>query len=225
MLYEKFPEELTLNDTKEQLELAKEPKIDEELEDVPLRTDFTLPRKIKITKLIISIVINFLIGGTQFSMAIVWFVNPPEVNTFYRVFASFLLIFGGILLIQFPLSLGRTLNTRLILGKKSVSYRNTFFWNKVSWLDVQDVLIQQKMTKDLAENELVGIGIVRFRTVTKGHIFIGDTYPVLDAEEIIQAIRDAFEQALEETDYKLKISFERPSMKMRYIYFLRELKE
>ncbi|GAH04310.1 unnamed protein product, partial [marine sediment metagenome] len=130
-----------------------------------------------------------------------------------------------ILLIQFPLSLGRTLNTRLILGKKSVSYRNTFFWNKVSWLDVQDVLIQQKMTKDLAENELVGIGIVRFRTVTKGHIFIGDTYPVLDAEEIIQAIRDAFEQALEETDYKLKISFERPSMKMRYIYFLRELKE
>lgn len=225
MLYEKFPEELTLSDTKEQLELAEEPEIDEELEDVPLRRDFTLPRKIKITKLIISIVINFLIGGAQFSMAIVWFVNPPEVTTFYRVFASFLLIFGGILLIQFPLSLGRTLNTRLILGKKSVSYRNTFFWNKVSWLDVQDVLIQQKMTKDLAENELVGIGIVRFRTVTKGHIFIGDTYPVLDAEEIIQAIRDAFEQALEETDYKLKISFERPSMKMRYIYFLRELKE
>ncbi|MHA1530530.1 MAG: hypothetical protein ACTSR6_00855 [Candidatus Heimdallarchaeota archaeon] len=210
---------------KEQVELENKPEIDEELEYVPLRTDFTLSRKIKVTKLIISLVINFLIGGLSFSMAIVWFVNPPEVTIFYRVFASFLLIFGGILVIQFPISLARTFNTRLILDKKSISYRNSFFWNKVSWLDVQDILIQQKMTKDLAENELVGIGIVRFRTVTKGHIFIGDTYPVLDAEEIIQSIKEAFELALEETDYKLKISFERPTMKTRYIYFLKELKE
>ncbi len=214
-----------MTDTKEPLKLDDKSEIDEELEYVPLRKDFTLPRKIKVTKLIISLVINFLIGGLSFSMAIVWFVNPPEVTTFYRVFAAFLLIFGGILLIQFPLSLGRTLNTRLILGKKSVSYRNTFFWNKVSWADVQDILIQQKMTKDLAENELVGIGIIRFRSVTKGYIFIGDTYPVLDAEEMIQAIKEAFEDALEETDYKLKVSFERPSMKTRYIYFLKELKE
>ena len=214
-----------MTDTKEPLKLDDKSEIDEELEYVPLRKDFTLPRKIKVTKLIISFVINFLIGGLSFSMAIVWFVNPPEVTTFYRVFAAFLLIFGGILLIQFPLSLGRTLNTRLILSKKSVSYRNTFFWNKVSWADVQDILIQQKMTKDLAENELVGIGIIRFRSVTKGYIFIGDTYPVLDAEEIIQAIKEAFEDALEKTDYKLKVSFERPSMKTRYIYFIRELKE
>lgn len=214
-----------MTDTKEPLKLDDKSEIDEELEYVPLRKDFTLHRKIKVTKLIISLVINFLIGGLSFSMAIVWFVNPPEVTTFYRVFAAFLLIFGGILLIQFPLSLGRTLNTRLILGKKSVSYRNTFFWNKVSWADVQDILIQQKMTKDLAENELVGIGIIRFRSVTKGYIFIGDTYPVLDAEEMIQAIKEAFEDALEETDYKLKVSFERPSMKTRYIYFLKELKE
>ena len=213
-----------MTDTKEPLKLDDKSEIDEELEYVPQRKDFTLPRKIKVTKLIISLVINFLIGGLSFSMAIVWFVNPPEVTTFYRVFAAFLLIFGGILLIQFPLSLGRTLNTRLILGKKSVSYRNTFFWNKVSWADVQDILIQQKMTKDLAENELVGIGIIRFRSVTKGYIFIGDTYPVLDAEEIIQAIKEAFEDALEKTDYKLKVSFERPSMKTRYIYFLKELK-
>ncbi len=213
-----------MTDTKEPLKLDDKSEIDEELEYVPLRKDFTLPRKIKVTKLIISFVINFLIGGLSFSMAIVWFVNPPEVTTFYRVFAAFLLIFGGILLIQFPLSLGRTLNTRLILGKKSVSYRNTFFWNKVSWADVQDILIQQKMTKDLAENELVGIGIIRFRSVTKGYIFIGDTYPVLDAEEMIQAIKEAFEDALEKTDYKLKVSFERPSMKTRYIYFLKELK-
>lgn len=214
-----------MTDTKEPLKLDDKSEIDEELEYVPLRKDFTLPRKIKVTKLIISLVINFLIGGSSFSMAIVWFVNPPEVTTFYRVFAAFLLIFGGILLIQFPLSLGRTLNTRLILGKKSVSYRNTFFWNKVSWADVQDILIQQKMTKDLAENELIGLGIIRFRSVTKGYIFIGDTYPVLDAEEMIQAIKETFEDALEETDYKLKVSFERPSMKMRYIYFLKELKE
>jgi len=214
-----------MSDVKEQVELEDKSEIEEELEYVPLRKDFALPRKIKITKLIISLVINFLIGGLSFSMAIVWFVNPPEVTTFYRVFASFLLIFGGVLLIQFPLSLGRTLNTRLILGKKSVSFKNSFFWNTVSWSDIQDILIQQKMTKDLAENELIGIGIVRFRTVTKGYIFIGDTYPVFDAEEIIQAIKEAFEDALVETDYKLKVSFERPSMKTRYIYFLKELKE
>ena len=225
LLYDKFPEKISLSDTEEQVELNDKPEIDEELEYVPLRKDFSLPRKIKITKLIITLVINFLIGGLSFSMAIVWFVNPPEVTTFYRVFAIFLLIFGGVLIIQFPLSLGRILNTRLILGKKSVSLRNTFFWNTVSWSDVQDILIQQKMTKDLADNELIGIGIVRFRTVTKGYIFIGDTYPVFDAEEMIQAIKEAYEKALEETDYKLKVSFERPSMKTRYIYFLRELKE
>lgn len=225
MLYDKFPEKISLSEVKEPLELDDKPEIDEELDYVPLRKDFTLPRKIKITKLIISLVINFLIGGLSFSMAIVWFVNPPEVTTFYRVFAIFLLIFGGVLLIQFPLSLGRTLNTRLILGKKSVSLRNSFFWNTVSWTDVQDILIQQKMTKDLADNELTGIGIIRFRTVTKGYIFIGDTYPVFDVEEMIQAIKEAYEEALEETDYKLKVSFERPSMKTRYIYFIRELKE
>ena len=225
LLYDKFPEKISLSEVKEPLELADKPEVDEESEYVPLRKDFTLPRKIKVTKLIITLVINFLIGGLSFSMAIVWFVNPPEVTTFYRVFAIFLVIFGGVLLIQFPISLGRTLNTRLILGKKSVSLRNSFFWNTVSWTDVQDVLIQQKMTKDLADNELIGIGIVRFRTVTKGYIFIGDTYPVFDVEEMIQAIKEAYEEALEETDYKLKVSFERPSMKMRYIYFIRELKE
>lgn len=225
MLYDKFPEKISLSEVKEPLELDDKPEVDEESEYVPLRKDFTLPRKIKVTKLIITLVINFLIGGLSFSMAIVWFVNPPEVTTFYRVFAIFLVIFGGVLLIQFPISLGRILNTRLILGKKSVSLRNSFFWNTVSWTDVQDVLIQQKMTKDLADNELIGIGIVRFRTVTKGYIFIGDTYPVFDVEEMIQAIKEAYEEALEETDYKLKVSFERPSMKMRYIYFIRELKE
>lgn len=225
MLYDKFPEKISLSEVKEPLELDDKPEVDEESEYVPLRKDFTLPRKIKVTKLIITLVINFLIGGLSFSMAIVWFVNPPEVTTFYRVFAIFLVIFGGALLIQFPISLGRTLNTRLILGKKSVSLRNSFFWNTVSWTDVQDVLIQQKMTKDLADNELIGVGIVRFRTVTKGYIFIGDTYPVFDVEEMIQAIKEAYEEALEETDYKLKVSFERPSMKMRYIYFIRELKE
>lgn len=214
-----------MSNAKEEIELEGKDELEDEEEDEPLRTDFSLPRKIKITKLIISLVINLLIGGVSFSMSIVWFVNPPEINTFYRVFASFLLIFGGILLIQFPLSLGRTLNTRLILGKKSVSYRNTFFWNKVEWADVQDILIQQKLTRDLAENELIGIGIVRFRTVTKGYIFIGDTYPVYDAEGIIQSIKEVFEIALEETDYRVKISFERPSAQTRYIYFIKELKE
>lgn len=66
---------------------------------------------------------------------------------------------------------------------------------------------------------------MRFRTVTKGYIFIGDTYPVIVAEEIIQSIKEVFEIALEETDYKLKINFERPSAQMRYIYFIKELKE
>ena len=98
MLYDKFPEKISLSEVKEPLELDDKPEIDEELEYVPLRKDFTLPRKIKITKLIITLVINFLIGGLSFSMAIVWFVNPPEVTTFYRVFAIFLLIFGGVLL-------------------------------------------------------------------------------------------------------------------------------
>ena len=86
-------------------------------------------------------------------------------------------------------------------------------------------MIQQKLTKDLAENELVGIGIVRFRTVTKGYIFIGDTYPVFDAEEIIQSIKEVFEIALEESEYQMKISFERPSGQTRYIYFQKELRE
>ncbi|NPE09301.1 MAG: hypothetical protein GNW80_13530, partial [Asgard group archaeon] len=66
-----------MSDSKEQVEFDDKPEIDEELEYVPPRTDFTLPRKIKVTKLIISLVINFLIGGLSFSMAIVWFVNPP----------------------------------------------------------------------------------------------------------------------------------------------------
>jgi hypothetical protein len=216
---------LTEETVKEEIEEAQEitEELDEEVE--PLRTNFTLPRKIKVTKLIISLVLNVLIGGTSFALAIVWFVNPPEVTVTWKVFAWFLVIFGVVLLGQFPIALVRTFNTRLILGKNTIRYRNSFFWNQVKWADIQDILIQQKLTRDLAENELVGIGIVRFRTVTKGYIFIGDTYPVHEAEGIIQSTKEVFEIYLEETEYKLKIAFERPSAQTRYIYFQKELRE
>ena len=179
---------------------------------------FTIPKKIRVTKLIIAIIINFVIGGAMLVFAIYYYIDPYDVNTYLLVFSVFMLIVGALLFLQFPIILIRTYNSLLIVNEKEVIVRNTLNKVKVNWSDIQDVLIRERLTKELGSNELVGLSIIRFRTVTKGIIFIGDNYPAEDSEEIIDSLKKYFEKALQGTSFKLHEKHERPSLTTRFTY-------
>ena len=198
----------------------------EEQEDITHRKDFRLPKKIRLIKLAICIIINIIMGGVMIALGIVYFVTPViESSLYYSLFAAFMILVGVFLFGQSPLVVARTVNSRLILGEKKVKIRNAFRWKVVKWDDIQEVLIRQKLTKKLDANDLIGIDIVRFRTVAGGTHFLADNFPVDDAEEIIKSIVESFEDFLEETDYHVHEKAERPSVEYRYLYFNKKIEK
>ncbi len=191
----------------------------EDDEPVQLRRDFSIPKNIKLTKIIIAIVINFLIGGAMFALSIVYYIIHPVESVYLMVFALFMTIIGGALLIQFPFAFSKALNSQLILGEKSVKFRNTFSWTRIPWIDVEEVLITEKLTKELDSNEIIAVDLIRFRTISKGHYFMGESYPIEEAIQIKESILETFQIALEGTDYMVKEKQERPSIRSRMIFY------
>jgi len=184
----------------EEVELEEEDEeLDEglsEVEDEPLlvRREFSIPKKIKITSVIIAVVVYLILGSAMLTLAIYYFVNPPEdTSTYFKVFAIFMALSGGFLLVQFPILMGRTLNNRLVLGNNIVKLRNVFNWKSVRWQDVQEVLIREKFKRGSETNEFVKVDIIRFRTISQGIHFMADSYPTEDAEQMISSIKAVFE--------------------------------
>ncbi|NHJ85313.1 MAG: hypothetical protein FK734_07610 [Asgard group archaeon] len=193
-------------------------KTDEPIsEDYP--REFILPKKIRLVKVLIAIIINFIIAAVALSISIYYFIDPPIDKGYIKAIAVFLILFGAYLLIQFPIIMIRTLNSKLILGEEIIKVRNAFNWKIVYWKDLQEILITEKLTKDLADTDIIGIGLVRFRTVTKNIYFDGDSYPIYNAELIIDSCRKAFTDFLENSDYKVNERIERPSIRSRIRYY------
>ncbi|NHK29863.1 MAG: hypothetical protein FK730_00835 [Asgard group archaeon] len=200
-------------------------EIGEEMTDEPLRRFFVLPRKIKVVKTVLAFLINFLLGGASIGLAIYFFINPWEDSTYIKVLAAFLLIFGASIFLQFPFTLARTFLAHLDLGEKVITSRNSFRINKMKWDDVQDILIREKLTRDMSSTEIIGLDLVRFRSVTNAIYFLGDNYPKDEVMEIISSIKKAFSLAVEGTDHQIIAQTERPSIQIRMIYFTKETKE
>ncbi|MCF2143148.1 MAG: hypothetical protein K9W42_05560 [Candidatus Heimdallarchaeota archaeon] len=192
----------------------------------PFRTDFSLPIKIKRIKILIAIVINLILGGVTTSMGIYFFVKPQVNNTTYNViFAIFMLLFGGIIFLKFPFVMARTINSQLILSGEEIKLRNAFSWKKVPWREVEEILAREKLSKDIAEGELLGVDLIRFRTVTTSIHFLAENYPAADADEMLLAIARTFERVLEGTDFEVEERTERPSLQTRLRYFVKVAKK
>lgn len=204
---------------------SKQTDIEEELEEKILQRYFVLPRNIRVLKTIIAFVINFILGGASFGLAIYFFINPWEDSTYIKIMGAFLLIFGASILLQFPFALARTFLSHLNLGKKTITTRNSFRIKEMKWDDVQDILIRVKLSRDLTSNELIGLDLVRFRSVTNAIFFLGDNFPKEDAIEIISSIKNTFNLSVEGTEYRIIEQTERPSAQIRVIYLIKEIKD
>jgi hypothetical protein len=201
---------------------TEQTEVEEEITDETLKRFFVLPRKIKTVKAVLAFVINFLLGGVSIGLAIYFFINPWEDSTYSKILGAFLLIFGASIFLQFPFTMARTFLAHLDLGEKVITSRNSFRINKMNWDDVQDILIREKLTRDMSSNEIIGLDLVRFRSVTKAIFFLGDNYPKEDAMEIVSSIKKAFSLSVEGTEYRIRAETERPSMQIRMIYLIKE---
>jgi len=198
-------QEILTPETEEEREEEKGVSTSEE--EQSFRTDFSLPIKIKRIKILIAIVINLILGGVTTSMGIYFFVKPQVNNSTYNViFAIFMVLFGGIIFLQFPFVMARTINSQLILSGEEIKLRNAFSWKKVLWREVEEILAREKLSKDLAESELLAVDLIRFRTVTTSIHFLVENYPAADADEMLLAIARTFERVLEGTDLALHIT-------------------
>ncbi|MBN1329704.1 MAG: hypothetical protein JXA54_09550 [Candidatus Heimdallarchaeota archaeon] len=195
---------------------------EEEIDDLPLKYNYSIPRKIKRIKIIIAVVINFLIGGMMTTLAIYYFINPPEDNTLYwRIFGVFLLLFGGLLLLQFPLAILRPINSCLKLEGKNIFVRNVLNWKTLPWEDIQEIYLREKLTKELDNNELIAIDIIRFRTINNSIHFFADSYPTIDAEQMKKSLKEIFSEKVSNTNYHITERIERPSITMRIVYLIK----
>lgn len=199
--------------------------IKDDSEETAVQRYFVLPRNIRTTKAIIAIVINFIIGGVSFGLAIYFFIKPWEDSLYSKILASLLLIFGSATLLQFPFAIARTFLSYLNLGEKTITLRNSFRIKEMKWDEIQDILIRTKLSRDMASNELIGLDLIRFRSVTDAIFFLGDNYPKEDAFEIISSVIDTFKFSVEGTEYKIIEQTERPSIQIRMIYLIKETKD
>lgn len=208
--------------TEEVVILNEKKEENEDFEDLPLRYNYSIPRKIKRIKIIIAVMINFVIGGMMTALAIYYFVNPPEENTMYwRIFGIFLVLFGGFLLIQFPMVFLRTINSNLKLEGKNVFVRNVLNWKALPWDDIQEIYMREKLTKELDKNELIAIDIIRFRTVNNSIHFFTDSYPSIDAEQMKKSLKEIFSEKIVNTNYHVNERVERPTISMRITYYIK----
>ncbi|NHJ48855.1 MAG: hypothetical protein FK733_13810 [Asgard group archaeon] len=198
---------------------------EDEFDSEEIQRIYTIPRKIKIARIINAVVINFILGGVLISLAIYFFINPWEDTIYIKVLAGFVLAFGVLIFAQFPFSLTRTFNSKLDLGLENVTARNTFQAKSLSWNEIQDVLVRVKLKQDINSNELVGIDLIRFRALHETIFFLGDNYPKEEALQILFSVSEAFKISVEGSEYKIKEQTERPSAKMRMIYFEKVTKD
>jgi len=181
------------------------------------KTKITLPKKIKRVRIFIAII--QLITGILMTVFAIWYFIDPIDETARLVALGILLLIVGIgLIIAFPFSISRPINSCLELGPKKASFRNLFRWKSFKWEDIQEVMITERLSNDPNVNKPVGLGLIRFRTVSENGYFFADSYPKTEVKIVEDSIFHAFEAALKDSEYEISIESERPSMKTRLIY-------
>lgn len=177
----------------------------------------TIPKKIKRMRIFLA-VLQVVTGILMALFAILYFIDPADDTARLVALGILLLIVGAGLIIAFPFSISRPINSCLELGTKNVNMRNVFKWKSFRWADIQEVMITERLSNDPNINKPVGLGIIRFRTVSENGYFFADSFPKTEVKMVEDSIYHAFEAALQDSDYKVNIESERPSIKTRLIY-------
>lgn len=189
----------------------------EKIEDY--RKSFSLPKNIKLVE-IIKALGELVTGGGMITVAVLFIAG---VMTFQRtwgwIISVMLILFGGFLVILFPIDLGKAINSKLLLGEEAVHLRNTFQWQDIPWDDLQEIMIREKLSSDPQSNKSIGIRMIRFRTVKEGHLFLAESYPIDDITQMKEALKTAYLEHLQGTGFTVSERIERPSMQTRFIFY------
>ncbi|MHA1503698.1 MAG: hypothetical protein ACTSPT_00750 [Candidatus Heimdallarchaeota archaeon] len=206
--------------SQEAQELSESEMIDDQFTDDSVKVNkskITLPTKIKRVRIFIAIA--QLVTGILMTVFAIWyFVAPVFETTRLDALGVLLIIVGGGLIIAFPFSISRPINSCLELGTKNVNMRNLFRWKSFKWADIQEIMITERLSNDPNINKPVGLGLIRFRTVSENGYYFADSFTKDDVKIVEDSIYHAFAATLQDSDYKVEIESERPSMKTRLIY-------
>jgi hypothetical protein len=216
-------EETSAQDTHE---LSESEMIEDQFTDDSKKSylsKITIPKKIKRMRILIAI-IQIVTGILMCVFAILYFINPADDSARLVALGVLLLIVGAGLIIAFPFSFSRPINSCLELGTKNVNMRNLFRWKSFRWMDIQEVMITERLSNDPEINKPVGLGLIRFRTVSENGYYFADSFTKDDVKIVEDSIYKAFEAAIQDTEYKIDIESERPSMKTRLIYLKKVIK-
>jgi len=179
---------------------------------------FVLPKKIKQAKIALSIA-QGIMGVFLVVLPILYFVDPAERTVSLMIFAILGLVFGVVLVGLLPTNIAKAVNSKLILGQKSVSIRNSFGWKIFPWKDIEEILLTEKISSDPNNPKSIGISLIRFRTIAKNAYFMADSYPADEVRELKHSTKESFAVALLGTDYSVSEKTERPSVRSRFIYY------
>ena len=196
---------------------------DEELfEESEFRRVFVLPKKIKQAKIALGIA-QGIMGILLVILPIIYFVKPAQTDVSLTIFAIIGLVFGTALLGLLPTNIAKAINSKLVLGKKSVSIRNNFGWKVIPWKDLEEILITEKLSSDPNNPKSIGISLIRFRTISKNAYYMTESYPAAEVAELKISTKEAFCVALEGTSHSVSEKTERPSVRSRFIYYYKAL--
>jgi len=210
-------------------EEASSPEVQEQTESEMIEDQFTdetekaysskitIPKNIKRMRIFLA-VLQLVTGILMALFAILYFIDPADDTARLVALGILLLIVGAGLIIAFPFSISRPINSCLELGTKNVNMRNVFKWKSFRWADIQEVMITERLSNDPNINKPVGLGIIRFRTVSENGYYFADSFTKTEVKMVEDSIYHAFEAALQDSDYKVNIESERPSIKTRLIY-------
>ncbi|MFW9922525.1 MAG: hypothetical protein ACFFDW_04455 [Candidatus Thorarchaeota archaeon] len=191
-------------------------KIEENESDV-IRI-FTLPKKIMQVKILLAIG-QIILGITFIVLPALYFANPADESIAMKIFAILALLAGAILIMLFPTNIAKSINSKLILGEKKVSIRNSFGWKEIAWSEVQDILVTEKLSSDPNTNKSIGATLVRFRTISKGYYFYLDSYTVEQIKLLKESLKETFKLAVIGKGYTISEKHERPSVRSRFIFY------
>ncbi len=196
--------------------------IETSVNEEDFRRVFVLPKKIKQARIAVSIA-QGIMAVFLVVLPILYFIDPAERTISLTILAILGLIFGIVLVGLLPTNIAKSINSKLILGLKSVSIRNSFGWKIFPWKEIQEILITEKLSSDPTNPKSIGINLIRFRTITKNAYFMADSYPADEVRELKHSLKEAYGISLLGTDYTVSEKTERPSVRSRFIYYYKAI--
>lgn len=183
-----------------------------------LRREFTYPKRIKQVKILLAIA-QIILGATLIVLPAIYFANPADDSLSLQLLGIIAIIGGAVLVLIFPTSMAKAINSKLILGEQKILFRNSFGWREVLWKDIQEIMITEKLSNDPNTNISIGANYVRFKTISRGYYYFLESYPIEIIKEMKNSLKEVYSESLKNTSYIVQEKHERPSIRSRLVFF------